>query len=301
MSREILKTSGEPEGESVVQELEERAQKEQGHASFELLNFFEKVDFPTLRGMFEDISERSGGDPKALNFIEPDRITYTFPNVHHGVRAAYRPEENLIMMRYHMLREFAQEKLQIPVDLLALSVLCHEEVHATSRVECRGLEIIAGRPRYDYIRVGYFLDSPQEQEKDEGVDKGRMVFLRLFEEGVTDKLGQEIFREYVRRTEFADKKTMAEFDRAAAEHGKEFLYVTPMKFVDALIAKISRETGISRRVVWQAIVRGKYEGEDLANPELREAFAEMVSPYFLDRLSRANSDEELQKLMVELE
>lgn len=70
-----------------------------------------------------------------------------------------------------------------------------------------------------------------------------------------------------------------------------------VKFVDALIAKIAHETKVGQQVVWQAFIRGMYEGEEFNDPELRNSLAEVIAPDFLDKLAKANYPHELNKLM----
>ena len=288
-SREIFLSSGEPEGESQTRKREEEARirlVEKTRKDPELQKILERVDFDTLRGIFEKIVERLGINPKAMNFIGSERISHLTSD---WLVGSYSTYENIIDLWYAGIEANAEAQ-DIDPCIATIATLCHEEAHATARVECYDIEKWAPWPlaHIESGRLGYAL-WPKNKPSD------RIFY--LFNEGVTEKLGREVFREYLRITNYPDKEVVSAFERALTEKPNEMPYGVPVKFVDMLIVKICHETGVSNELVWNALVRGMYEGEEFNDPKLRELFAEMILPDFLDKLSQANSISQIEELM----
>lgn len=293
-SREIFRASGESEENEQVEASEEAARVrfvEKPAKDPELENILSQVDFGLLRGIFERIVERCGLDPRSMNFVGPERIAHSGLGLS---TASYLAAENIIGIAYQKLRPRAEE-LGVDSVTAAVETLCHEETHATSRVECRGLEQWWADPATQRMstKTGY-------SRWVEGRNKPADFFFYLFNEGVTEKLSREVFREYAQGSGFPDGVAVATIERAFIEKSTEVPYGVPVKFVEALIAKLHHETGVDQKLVWQALIRGMYEGEEFRDQELRSMFAEVISTDFLDKLSRADYPHQLEELLGEL-
>lgn len=275
-NRRIILDSGEHEKEdqSKIRE-REAAEKYRARATEnpELSKIIEQIDFKVLKAIFEETAQKCGVDPRTLNFVESDRIMHASMRICGGSYSAY---DNLIGLTHETLKERA-EKLGVDLGLFVLSVVCHEETHATARIECYRpwLETLDEKS----VKLGYQRASL----------KTHKFFFSLFNEGVTEKFSREVFREYVHRTGMRDKEGIAAIERAF-QTDQIFYYGLPVKFVDALTLKIAYEASVDDDVVWRAIIRGMYEGEDLENSELKDFFSEIIGPNFIDSLATAEED-----------
>ena len=295
-SREIFKISGEPEEPEKIAYMKKagRAVVEQIAKDPELEKILTGADFSLLRDLFEKIAMRSGVDPATLNFLGPDRIAHR--SLSWSGTGIYNAQNNFIGISYDRVKERAK-KLGLDPELTAVKTLCHEETHATSKVECTGEN--EPRDKYPYYRgdkTGY----SRYIEGQEGVHEPyvqKWLFNR-FNEGVTEKLSREIFLEYAIKSGKYPKEEIGKFELLERAAPEELSYGVAVGFVNALILKISRETGLDEKTVWRALIRGMYEGEDFQDQELKSLFAEIISPEFLDKLARAYSDDELDKLAV---
>ncbi len=245
------------------------------------------IDFEQLRSLFAARAEKSGIDPSHMNFVPKGRIT-AVPLLIQGGR--YEVVSNVIYLSAvgSNIPTVGSERF-----ITILLSVCHEEGHAVSRTELHGMrENIEGALNTEdnmEIRLGY--------AKDVGKSGKWKTFYELFDEGVTDKLAVEIAQEYVRQHPEFNKTPAAQ----RLERGNvEMPYPQAMRFVDSFIGRMSREVGVPKKVVWQSIVRGKFEGVHFEDPELRSLFAEMFSPKFLDTVATA-SDGDLKKLQRQLD
>lgn len=209
--REVILGSGEPEDIEQRRTREETARiklVERAGKNLELAEAVEQFDFGTLRSIFEKIAEKSGFDPKLMNFIGPERIAHSSLTL--GI-AAYSAYENIIGISYQELKRSAEE-LGVNLEVAIIHTICHEETHATSKVECRGLEQWWGDPKAKLMsrrigKVGYIRLIQERNKPDD-------FLFNLFGEGVTEKLSREVFREYIHRTGFRDKEAIASIKRA---------------------------------------------------------------------------------------
>lgn len=94
--------------------------------------------------------------------------------------------ENLIGLSYDKVKDVAA-RLEIDPELLVLDCICHEETHATARIEHH----LGGQTG---TKLGF-----QRAEKNK-------VLFSIFNEGVTTKFGREVFRKYVHRTNIKNDK-----------------------------------------------------------------------------------------------
>jgi hypothetical protein len=104
---------------------------ELGKEDPELSKIIERIDFHTLRSIFEETARKCGVDPHSLNFVASERIVHASLD---PSGACYMASENAIGLSYDKLKDVAA-RLEIDLELLALDCICHEETHATARIE----------------------------------------------------------------------------------------------------------------------------------------------------------------------
>lgn len=248
---------------------------ELGKENPELSKIIEQIDFHTLRSIFEETVRKCGVDPSSLNFVASERIVHASLD---PSGACYMARENAIGLSYDKIKDVAA-RLEIDPELLALDCICHEETHATARVEHH----LGGQVG---TKLGF-----QRVENDG-------VLFSIFNEGVTTKFGREVFREYVHRTNIKNDEGVEGLENALRKD-TSFFWGDSVRLVDALITKLSYETGVSKEVVWGAIVRGMFEGIDLDSTPLNDLFSEIIAPNFIDKLATMD-DLTIEGLIEEL-
>lgn len=291
-SREFFKSTGEPEERERTREREELAKRrfvEGGEKNPELERILQGIDFVEMERIFKNIAARSGINTETMSFITPEGIEHG--SAGWSAVAAYDKEGNLITLSYEKIKEVA-DALGLDTELAVIKVLCHEETHATSKIECYGL--------------GTTLLDPQfRRDEKEGYGRYRRgrnyeeFLFYLFDEGVTEKLAREVFIEYARATGIAHTEAFTKFMQVLKEKPTQMSYAVPVEFVEAFIKKISDISKTSKDAVWRAVVRGQREGVELLSEQMQEVLKEVVPPEFLEKLAHAHSDEDLENLMRE--
>lgn len=294
-SREFFTASGEPDPnqKDLADKKGEELVKNWGRDP-SLEKMLSGVDFGLLKSILQEKAVRSNVDPKTMNFLGQERITHKVAKA----MGEYYTEENIIGLRPDAIEQQAAYHDLNPI-LAVMATLCHEEIHAASRTECRGLE--APLDQYPFakeIRMGYAGHSESKVASKEKPKE--ITIFKLFNEGVTEKLSREVFLEYARRTGKYSKKDLQRFKIFWGGPPEEIGYGRTVGFVEILIIKLARASGVDRKTVWHALIRGLYEGEDLMDKKLQVLFRENVSPKFLDKLAHVKNDAEMEKLSSEL-
>jgi hypothetical protein len=203
--------------------------------------------------------------------------------------------------------------LGVAYNATVLKDLCHEMVHSTNRTFVRGWNEYSHGKVDAYDRVsGYQKISKERHGKKEVTDR----LFTMFDEGVTEKLARELAIKYMEQEKVLGKTDFLkseEIDQATNTFSKTFLYKLDgnlstgafiedlaVDLVNAFIAKVSREAGVPQKMVWESIIRGQYEGEDMDSFETKQLLAETVSPGFAERLRDADTDQKLLDLVNEL-
>ncbi|MBI2035297.1 MAG: hypothetical protein HYT12_01290 [Candidatus Liptonbacteria bacterium] len=292
-SREIFDQLGNPRKKEDVERAEERARLqmvENAPKDPELQEFLANIDFGLLKSIFQKIAEKSGIDPKTLNFLERERISPLVPDWTSA--GCYFPDKNIIGISASRIAKIAED-LGAPENLLLLSTLCHEETHATSKVMCSGSDNINDFPIKIKTLTGYH-SSTREQESSGAPSKRNSLF-QLFNEGVTEKLAREVLKLYI--ASFGEGTgVVKKFEKMQKEIPEELPYTVAIKFIETFSKRLAYETHVSEDSAWRALVRGMYEGEDMLNWELWKELDMLITPGFVERLA----DGDLHKLFPKL-
>lgn len=247
-------------------------------------DLLEEVNFELLQNIFKRISDKSMALSGERNFVDKSKIV-VINTATAEETAKYDLTKNEIVIRYNWVEREAK-RANVDPALYFLKVLCHEEVHATAKRECE-TRLSSGKTiPSSKIKGGYM----QHKVRD-----GQTLF-RLFDEGVTEKLSREVIMEYC-KSAGVDAKELEEFFLSKPT---ETPYGTSVLFVDFLIKKISDIADVDEKTVWEAIIRGQRQGEDLLSKEFKSLFREIADFDFLHRLANANSDYDLIQLMSEM-
>ena len=242
------------------------------------------VDYETLKDIFEGMRRRSGVSGE-IGFCGPEKIVindgwsggeYDFHNgITIGSSPLSRQEEHPISRA-----EFQNE---------ILSTLIHEETHASSK---NLKENPTGGKRLLAIVRSLFKKS--DPYRLSGYDRTQLEKSRTkraftdFNEGVTDKIAEEVYGEYLQRTgetaKVSDKDRRAEYHVAA--------YLGSRAVVTAFVEIIAASSELPKQAVWEAIKQGYFTGIDLRQTELQQALEEVFSEGFSDRLSQWGAGEE---------
>ena len=220
----------------------------------EFKEFLAGIDFKLLETLYKEHAKRSGINPDTLNVLGPERIA---PRTSRDYgRGSYTNDTNVIAINYRYIQSKCNEE-RISPNAFLMKVLCHEETHAAANTKCDGVfdeHTGSSEKRSGYRSYAYGED-----------------WFMLFNEGITEKFSRQIFDEYVTAADYVsahDRKDVL------LHVEKNHVYVAAVKLVDVLIGRIAEHAGVPQELVWNALVRGAFEGERLDDPELRSLFEE---------------------------
>ncbi|MFA6257214.1 MAG: hypothetical protein WCT29_02425 [Candidatus Paceibacterota bacterium] len=254
--------------ESYIKSFERKPEKSKA-----LSEFLDKVDFDSLRQILSEYVKASGLTLDETLFMDKDKIIDTTDGV-----SGYFTEDN-VALNMKIIRNYAMATLS-PVDYKALKTLCHEEVHAISQSNCE--EMGEGNWRF---QGGYGVT--YINDKNEGSVYVREL-LRLFDEGVTEKLGREVTKKYLAlHPSFVGKWQGIPFETS---------YQQPVELIDVFIIRLSKELELSEETVWHAILRSKIEGGDFFEKEVQDMFEAMFGAEFVLKLFKANNIKDIREL-----
>ncbi len=219
-----------------------------GERTSRLTEFLKKFDFAVLRSLLEQYAQRSQQQGDR-NFLDAESVFDSYSG-----DAVFSSAENIIGLNAYVDEDPDANYCKVAESLV------HEELHA----------ITDRSHHYDYI-TGYH----------------RKQAFRLFNEGLTEKLAQEVTAAYLSATAAVSKEKWPEFDK----------YPVARKFVDYILDRLADALSISRETLWQALIRGMFQNESLHDKELQDLFEETFSPAFFRVLEKAESEEELEKAM----
>ncbi|MFZ2187027.1 MAG: hypothetical protein WAV46_00115 [Candidatus Moraniibacteriota bacterium] len=280
-----------------------------GERLVEAKKVLEKVDFSVMQDIFSEMYRKSGlqSEPKLIPLENIEVVGYSggeSNSVEKRITIGADFSPWAIRSRQFHSREWRSEKQFTRGRLRAdiLSTFMHEQTHAISknirreegkieRLKKQMKSFFFGRQKVDNSS-GYQM---------EGIEKGGFNVRHLpFNEAVTDKIGEEVYDEYLKRT--GEKKFF--LDHAGTQYGEG--YIGERAMVDIMIETLSASLDVPRDVVWDSIKQGYMLGVDLDESELSDAFDEIFTPEVRDKIAQWSPNgsglpvEELNKLSKEL-
>lgn len=176
--------------------------------------------------------------------------------------------------------------------------LIHEMCHGISRNRLSSVDIGEAettlRQESGYHSAEYSL----YENPDTGTTQPELslVSFEAFNEGVTQRIAEEIFTEYGRRT--GASSAVEEFLRSTHElNGKHLLpYLIFANQVGSMCERIAAYTGVTEEAVWRSFVRGYFEQPQLFHTDTIELFATTFGPDFLRQYGSINNTTSTSKL-----
>src|SRR3990167_6033575 len=277
--REIFRRPGHPESkedlakrEGVPLEMQQRFRE----VYPEFYQIIEKFDFPYLKERYGDIARRSGINPRTINFLGannfipvpqrparqiPGRLGRMMRYTQEG-RGSYDLDTNVGHINWPMMREMHgnKEEIQWLLPFHLLRTFIHEETHAVSKGVCTAFDEEAGK--YREKQTGYEQWSTADRER------GGEYFFKRFDEGVVEKLSQEILLDYLKnaRDSNFDVTSVVRFLEWHKENPELKSYVNEIKMVEVFTKLISKFTSVPD------------------TEELVQKLEKKISPTFIDRI-----------------
>lgn len=294
--------------DKVQKGLDEVASHEYNDPEFNEL--LEQIDFDVLRSIFLAYLNRSGIKSEDANILNKKDImclshdTTDKTSKKYNSYAFYSLEANKIFVFFKTLKK---KKGAVTLEML-LHVIAHEMTHAASRneVEYRGFdkEASTGYAKFPAEEFKWADDGPGSiQERVERARKRRFErsivtnkgenFLN-FEESVNEKLSREIIDEYARIT--GSTVSIKKYKAASKKERITYEYDKFVTYLDRTIDRIAEYVGMPPQTVWEAILRGKFNENDLTDPTVIEELESLFGEGYLKRLSDGNFEDAMTLL-----
>ena len=168
----------------------------------------------------------------------------------------YNQTFKAITLNYNSFLDRAREArfvkgLDVRVDLLVLRTYIHELIHAASKqIDVVSLDNVPADSK-EVSMCGFAILS----YSGEGESETEESFFVDFDEAVTEKLANEVFLEYCKRTQDFSDDELANFDKIDSIHTD-----SRIKMLEEMIEQVSVESGATKDDVWQKVKQGKLAG-----------------------------------------
>lgn len=189
-------------------------------------------------------------------------------------------------------KEFRSQDQTIPGELFMKMQLffIHETCHAFSRNRISTKDannsqaLIRTEGGYG-IKEGIIRQSARQF----GTAKGRSSLFEALNEGVTQRVAEEVFLELARRTGSGGKaeRFLKDFINDSAQH--LWRYSIYGNQVDSMCEQIATYMGVTKDVVWDAFKRGYFAKPELFAEETTKLFRETFGDNFLDEYSKLSN------------
>ncbi|KKT20408.1 MAG: hypothetical protein UW05_C0037G0001, partial [Candidatus Giovannonibacteria bacterium GW2011_GWC2_43_8] len=232
----------------------------------EYINF---INFDILKNIYKSIYDRARLDTTNMNFFRQEKIQ----NRGSLGFGKYSVRENTLGVNWFYIEsQLSKDFPEVNPQMMLTYVLFHEETHALSKVDCSPDPQFGGQ---QLERLGYEREIPAKKGWYDDV-------FEAFNEGVTDNIAHEVFREYASQTgSFTDQ----EVDKFLAWQKKN-IYSLEKHLADTFVIKLTKATGLSNDTVWDAVKSGLFTGDNLYKSELREYLDDELGAEYMERLSR---------------
>ncbi len=274
-------------------------------------SWIDEVDFDELREIFLEYAIKSGVPAERMNFVRKQDVLIMGSEDAHDAVLSFATATNVI-------RVFAPEYLGTNAmksasdsakKFIFLHSLFHEYGHVTSRVlhkptehtstdeeDMSTISMQSGLSK-DIIRMKHSRKEPFETSEEE------TSLFNLLNEGVNDRIADEVFLEYVRRRPFsAGPDELPSVIRAKIYVGSISAdtasdYGLARHFVTALVQALA-EVGekIPEEAVWRGFVGAFYRGDMLDEEEIKGLLDETFGAGFVEELAAVEDGEGVEAL-----
>lgn len=255
------------------------------------------LDFEKLKGVFLEELRKSGVQEENINISVLDKII-AFPNNNNDlIGAIYYAFINKIAFSSGS-KFFVELKQQMidtgrlsPDTLVGVQLLfIHEACHALSRVRVGLIDV--DEKNFVYSQdVGY---STSKISRENGEPVSQVKLFEVFNEGVTQRIAEEVFLEYSKRTGISEE--IKSFLIKLNSSPSSLQYRIYENQVDLICEHIGDYVGIPKDVVWEGFKRGYFEKPELFHKETLELFRDTFGDDFLDNYMKFDYDTPMSEL-----
>jgi hypothetical protein len=254
------------------------------------------LDFEKLKGVFLEELRKSGVPEENINIGVLDKII-AFPNGNDLIGSMYYAFINRIAFSANS-KSFIELKQQMidtgrlsPDILMGVQLLfIHEVCHAFSRVRVDFVDVGENASIYNQ-NVGY---SVSKISIENGEPASSVKLFETFNEGVTQRIAEEVFLEYSKRVGISEE--IKSFLIKLNSSPLSLQYRVYENQVDLICERISDYVGIPKDVVWKGFKRGYFEKPELFHKETLELFRDTFGDDFLDNYMKFDYDTPMSEL-----
>lgn len=184
------------------------------------------------------------------------------------------------------------QSLLMKVQLFLIHEICHAfSVIRLSAEDIEGTENVILKEDVGYAKKESVLGEAGETPPEQPSAKR----LEAFNEGVTQRVAEEIFVEYAKQT--GARKGLDELEKYIRDQSKNlWQYSIYGNQIDTMCERIGEYVGVPKKVVWDAIKRGYFENPRLFEEETAELFKETFGENFLDRYATMENNTPVKDL-----
>lgn len=257
----------------------------------------DRLDIKVLKDIFGEYRRRSGMNDKDF-LVEKQGIS-----VASGNGGDFNEGHIIIGAGFLHPKDLYPEEKRTKMDFRnqILCALLHEETHAASFNYYAPSKYKKGGWRASlksFFQAEPFL-AKQSGFRRAVYKKGtyNKTSFRNFNEGVTDKVAEEVYTEYLKRTGDRDYFIASGQTTRYIES-----YLGPRAMVTAFVEILAKAEGVPSDQIWNAVKQGYMSGLDLQNNDLVRSFDEIFFPEVMKKMGSNTVDErelpnaELQKL-----
>lgn len=283
------------------EELQEDCRLKYPEATQLLDSIVDEIDQEALKDISAEYAQRAGVESRRLNHVERDRIFMLdekdFPA---AAVMAYNTFSNSIGVNTpYFDARFREHEEHILATFSRLYI--HEQTHASGVVGCVVLEEGGGgQEENTEIRIGTGFDVMYKKMSSRtGDGYGESRIFELFNEGITERISDEVFLEYVRRTApewIGGVSEAASLIESTMLHDRTS-YGAARHFLMALTSALAEGVGVPEDVVWRGFVRQYYSGE-LRQDEIIDLLDRTFGPEFSHTLMNVKSAADIRELAL---
>lgn len=252
----------------------------------ELADYVNCIDHAELQSI---IRRRAQLPDEELNYVPLERIV---AGGTHGYSGRYDDANKVIHFDLPYMRNYLAKITEVNPEMLGEHIFIHEQVHAVSHGDSHESD-----DEDDEDRVGY-----GRRTRIPGTSLTLRGGFFKFNEGVTDKLARELYREYAHNTGSATDADVENYltHLDTSPRAEEYMYKREIALVDALVDRIAAEVGVPRDIVWKALSRDFFRNERIDGDDFEELAKGILPNHFLEDLSHADAWSTVERLTNEL-
>jgi hypothetical protein len=216
------------------------------------------------------------------------RLSIIAPNIFRSVCIDTKLKKTDLLTK-EIDRNFASE---------ILATLCHEQVHARSTTAEDHQHMQTLKKLLSHVTPFPLKVGGSGYRDIAYMDGRRVVSHKLFNEGVTDLLGEEVFKKYLERS---GDRAMYMNDKGDVSYGRS--YEVAKKFIRTFCAKLAVAGGVPVDAVWGAVVEGYFNQQDMSLKTMKRIFEGVFDKVLLEEMAESspNDGERIKRMITKIE